>query len=307
MIYDSIYYININYCCNNNCIFCLSHSTYEKKSGMKYNDILEIKNNINLYSKNRIVINGGEPTLFKDLVSIIHSLKNENLEIVLYSNGRKLAYYDFAESLVASGIDRITIPIHGNKIVHNYITQCDSFDETVKGIKNLLQLKKLYNFSLEIKVIITNELLNENIYIPSILNAQDISIEDIDCFVISALIDSKVNKLNQNEIPDYKLVGDYTQKYFNDIKLKNIKIEDIPLCKIKSLSKNTEIKIKDTFDAFYFYDSTNIKGKKINYKKDKDFFSECKYCNLKDFCGSIMDRYYILLRDENRLWWRCLE
>lgn len=306
-----IYYFNINYDCNNNCLFCLSPSTYIKKNPMKYEDILSWIEKNSMLNDSRIIINGGEPTIHKEIIDIIKLFSDKGAEIVLYSNGRRFSDYFFAQQIVLSGVNRITIPIHGDIITHDYFTQVKgSYLETIKGIKNISKLKYEVDVDLEIKLIITNEVIKKNFNIVDSLEENGIRLDMIDNLIISGLIESKISKNNNVYIPEDKLVGIYVSNFINYIKKEdkkiNLKIEDIKLCFLDESIINeirNKINIKyPIYKEFYFFDSKYNKGKIINYNKNTHYFYKCNMCSLNQLCGSIMDRYQILIRYSNGYW-----
>lgn len=73
-------------------------------------------------SNDRIIINGGEPTLHPELLEIIRLFHKTGAEIIVYTNGRKLRDADYCCKLVKM-VNRIVVPVHGEESVHDNITQ----------------------------------------------------------------------------------------------------------------------------------------------------------------------------------------
>jgi len=130
------------YTCNANCRFCslriekgkiesntedLFLSIYQaKKEGFKY-----------------LGIGGGEPTIRKDLVSLIAFAKKLNFEAIrIETNGILLSYFDYCRDLTEAGLDFVKISIHGHKAeIHDSLTRVPgSFNKIMQAIDNLQEL-----------------------------------------------------------------------------------------------------------------------------------------------------------------------
>ncbi|GEM_PF-2996310 len=157
--------------CNNNCRHCLV-SEEAKKNSLS---LEQAKSMVSKYSRVYpfVHIGGGEPTLFKGLIELIRFCKDLDKRIILFSNCKRMAEPDFAKKIAASGLNKVTVPLHAaDAKTHDYITRRPgSFKETLLGIKNLKkfgmkniqaivvvhkknyrQLKKIAEFLVRIKV-----------------------------------------------------------------------------------------------------------------------------------------------------------
>lgn len=159
---NDIYYFNINYMCNQDCVFCFSHNTQIKNhhnniSIEQFSDIL-VSNHIQ--SSDRIIINGGEPTIHPNFIAILKMAVKSQAEVVLYTNGQLLKDESFFQNILSSGIARITIPFHGNRVNHDATTRTQgAYDNLVNGaVPNILKQKRIL---LEPKFIITHSLIKE--------------------------------------------------------------------------------------------------------------------------------------------------
>src|SRR6185295_18100563 len=82
---------------------------------------------------------GGEPTLHPELVTIVKTARALGYERVhVTSNGRLLAYEDFAKKLVTSGLTSMAFSVHGpDARTHaQQVGVAEAFDQTVEGIRN---------------------------------------------------------------------------------------------------------------------------------------------------------------------------
>ena len=137
--------------CNNNCLFCRVPRTRQSSLG-------EVKQQIecfDLAKDKRIVFTGSELTIRQDALVLLGIAKETKAEIVqLNTNGRMFSNAEFAGKVLSSGANYFKISIHGhNAALHDRITQArGSFNQTIRGIKNLIRLGQRDNIVLSIVV-----------------------------------------------------------------------------------------------------------------------------------------------------------
>ncbi len=106
----------------------------------------EVKKTISLLRESgcrNMILTGGEPTLRDDLPEIIdHCKKIGFLKIHIQTNGRRFLDPEFAKVVASCDIVDIFLSIHGHTAdIHEAVTGVKgSFDETMKGIDNLVTL-----------------------------------------------------------------------------------------------------------------------------------------------------------------------
>lgn len=136
-----IFYYNIDYFCNNNCLFCFSVSTGKGKGIVP---LEQIKKDISFWNMNKndlIVLNGGEPTLHPDFYNIIEYIMNKTESFIsIYTNGTIIN----TKRIPNTERIKIIIPIHGNAEVHDLITQNPgSYQSTLKTLHEMQKKKFL--------------------------------------------------------------------------------------------------------------------------------------------------------------------
>ena len=140
--------------CNNCCIMCTEIMPPLNKWDLTTRQVFDRIDSMP-EDVDKIGLTGGEPTIRKDIVDIIKYAKQKrpNAIVFLVTNGRMFAYRNFAEKIINAGVDEIATEIHGPTAEeHDKITRTKgSFDETVKGIKNILDLGFK---NLEIRIVI---------------------------------------------------------------------------------------------------------------------------------------------------------
>jgi len=217
--------IKTGFLCNNNCLFCVQGDE-KKKFGNK--STLEIKKILKNAKKDCqiVVFTGGEPTIRQDLVELVKCAKNLGFQTIqVQSNGRMFSKEKFCRDIIKAGANEFALALHGHiPELHNWLTQSNSFYQTIGGIKNLKKLKQR---------VITNTVITKSNYrhLPEI--AKLLISLDIDQFqfaFVHAL--GSAAKNFDNIVPRMALVTPYLKRaidigrYFK----KEVMTEAIPYC-----------------------------------------------------------------------------
>lgn len=138
------FWLVLGYGCNNRCKHCYAEVSREyPKKWMEIPYAKDVMITLKKQAKTCLLI-GGEPTLFPDLAELISFGAGIGLKMVIVSNGRKFSNKEFAKNIFAMGLDRAVISLEGaDSKTHNLITGCESFGDTVSGIKNCANLGKV--------------------------------------------------------------------------------------------------------------------------------------------------------------------
>ena len=92
LILRKVFYFNINYTCNNRCVFCISHNVSRNKIEIAKDEIFKRLNEQHFHDGDYLILNGGEPTIHSQFYQIINGLSNLNLIVKIYSNGLKPSF-----------------------------------------------------------------------------------------------------------------------------------------------------------------------------------------------------------------------
>lgn len=136
--------LKTGFLCNNNCFFCVQG--HKKKFGNK--ETRELKKYLEKSAKEGykgVVFTGGEPTIRPDIIDLVKHAKKTGFELIqIQSNGRRFAYKDFCEEIIAAGANEFSPALHGHiPELHDYLTRCPgAFAQTIRGIKNLKNLNQ---------------------------------------------------------------------------------------------------------------------------------------------------------------------
>jgi molybdenum cofactor biosynthesis enzyme MoaA len=136
--------MHISYSCSNNCIFCSEKEslTKIKDTIIPVNTIFNILKNKREQGFNHLTLTGGEPTLVKDLASIIHYAKKLNYKICLTTNSYNLNQKEFIEDTL-NKIDELILSCHGfDDKIHNFHTNNEeSFKKIILFLETSMQSK----------------------------------------------------------------------------------------------------------------------------------------------------------------------
>jgi len=145
-----IFSIKLNNKCNNNCKYC------SNKKGRKTKN--EIKNLINGISSGKIILEGKDPLINEDFFEFLEDIAKKGLPFEIKTNARMASYFNFAKKLSSFKPDKIIVKFSSfkPKVFEDITRTNNSYDQTLKGIKNLLFLK----VPVEVRFIICKENYN---------------------------------------------------------------------------------------------------------------------------------------------------
>ncbi|MEM5832119.1 MAG: radical SAM protein [Candidatus Aenigmatarchaeota archaeon] len=135
--------VDITTKCNLSCSFCFGINTYKKLEEKSKSEIIKLIRNARKKIPFSIVyLFGGEPTLRKDIFSIIKSIKKMKLEVGLFTNGLKLINLRYVKKLKKAGLDYVTLSFDSlNDKVYEKIRGKKCLAEKTLAIKNLKKNK----------------------------------------------------------------------------------------------------------------------------------------------------------------------
>jgi MoaA/NifB/PqqE/SkfB family radical SAM enzyme len=219
--------IVLNLSCPLSCVFCpasprkISNSMLKEKERRVYKNLQYFKKE----GFKRIEIGGSDPTEYDKIIDLIQNIKKEGFEFIqLATNGTKLANSSFLNKLISAGVDNFVIPLYGsNAKIHDSVTQTPgSFNQTTKGIKNILKKK---NVKLKVASLLLQQNKHNLLAIVDFVN--DLRIRNLQ-FSIPQL---NVDNYSSFYIP-LKNLSPYIRKLYNYILRVNNKVvfTEIPFC-----------------------------------------------------------------------------
>lgn len=312
--------VNIGKACNNKCVFCVSGNS--RAIEKRFVDFNLVKKELDFFYQKgcrSLGFLGGEPTIYPKIINVIKYAKKIGYErIALTSNGMKFSDNDFCLDLMKAGVNRFNISIHSHKAeIEDVLTKVPgNFEKKVKGIENLIRLKK-------------QGLLKENVSLNAVIHRENYKmLEDmVDFFIKLGVDDMRFNFIrpegsalnNKNITPTYQAARPYFYKLIiaNEKKYKiNITFGETPFCVFRELYE----KSPNLFNKYVgeFHDlstdvssptfSKNGSGKIVcsqehfnwQERKRNDFkreLSQCKKCRFFDVCGGVWKTYLNMYKD----------
>jgi len=244
--------------CNNDCIFC----DVDKRKDTLFSQAEKKIEKAFKKKDKRIVFTGAEPTFREDILDLLSLAKKKKIDVIqLNTNGRLLSDKKFAEKIIKAGANYFKVSLHGDTPkLHDYFSQKEgSFNQTIRGIKNLINLGQRDNIVLSIVI---NRLNYEKV--ASILKiAQRFKIKKIQ---INAVKTDNDNLLMPLEILGHQLSG-IRYRFFFDLLIKS---KGVPYCLIREP------------ESFFLEDRRN---------KGYQHLKECKSCRHNKICPGIWKSY----------------
>lgn len=254
---------------------------------MAVHNILDSLKMVSPTANDLIVINGGEPCVHKDFYKIISEIQTRySSEIAIYTNGTLL---DISNIHLNSNMFFI-IPIHGEKQIHDNITQIDGlYNKVINNLKHL----NVAGFRYRMKFIINQKMIDSHFCIDKFLQQHNLCPEEI---ILARLNETTKSKKNCVYIPNQTDIKDFISGQINSLgNSYSIKLLDIPLCFINS---NIEIEsYNGSIPIFYFNDMDHRMIQK-EYFKDVMIGNSCRKCQYSNSC-LIMKRSYLTLAIKN--------
>jgi radical SAM protein with 4Fe4S-binding SPASM domain len=120
--------------CDLKCDYCYLGDTY-RNFELPEKDITWIARLLGELSVPVVFISGGEPLLYKKLNTVIKSLRDYGVRLIVISTNGLLIDGRKAKKLSRLDIDFIAISLHGRKKLHNNLVGYDVYDKIVEAIR----------------------------------------------------------------------------------------------------------------------------------------------------------------------------
>lgn len=138
--------IKLSYACNNNCVHCVVADQREgalATRGRDFRSTEEVVAELESAAARGfqvVTFTGGEPTLRKDLPTLVRHARKVGLAVGLQTNARVLSYPPVRRAL--AGLDvRFVVALHGpDAAIHDGVTRADgSFEQTKSALEALTE------------------------------------------------------------------------------------------------------------------------------------------------------------------------
>lgn len=139
--------------CNCDCVFCCVRDEIARSQDI---DLNYLKERIVEHPSETIIdFFGGEPTLYPYFIEALSFARGRGHKCRIATNGRIFSNLSFAKRVIDLGIDQIRTSVYGHTAqLHDFHTSSsNSFNQTIQGIKNLIDLEA----ELFVNTVITSE------------------------------------------------------------------------------------------------------------------------------------------------------
>lgn len=295
---DRLLYFNINYECNNDCVFCAAGSKLSRanRKELKASQISEALDRLNVGTGDVVVVNGGEPTVHPEIISILEDASNRGPFVYLFSNGLKLSEKDFAYLIVETGVNRIAVPIYSHIAkTHDLLTHHKgSFADTMRGINNLFSIREQNGHPLEIELKTLVSIANMS-HLPDVVRMVVERFPQTDYFLLSSMyVSDAVFSSMHATVPRLSRCTSVLRQSVDIAVARgiNVCLYYIPLCILKD-QKYAIFCNKDRYrsdkDPDFYFDSAVPQG--IQRDIDSAKGENCWRCSFDSSCDGIWSSY----------------
>lgn len=134
--------ISLGFSCNNACVFCAQGDLRRRRPDRAPEEVSAALRRALRGADKTVAFQGGEPTLRDELPGWIARAKELGARwVVVQTNGRRLAYPDYAAALARAGLNAVDVSLHGSTpAMHDYHTRIEgSFLQTLGGLERARQ------------------------------------------------------------------------------------------------------------------------------------------------------------------------
>ena len=158
----SIFWL-ITWQCNSRCLHCEWGKAVDEllrlpecSQDLALARVKEILTEARSSGARHIAFAGGEPFLRKDFLEILKHCKKEGYAVTVSTNGFLLANFEFAQQVIATGVDRIDLSLDAAGTLHDKLRDREgAFRMIEAAIDNLKKLKRQRNFYLGFNTVVS--------------------------------------------------------------------------------------------------------------------------------------------------------
>jgi len=134
-------WLTTNRNCNNQCSYCYAKNTWHNSCMMDFEKVKEAVDRLCENGIKRIVLIGGEPTLYPHFFQTVEYIRNKGIPVYIPSNGRIFSNHDFSKKMADVGISGIDISLKAvDEESYKQGTGVNGFRQMLDGYHNLKEL-----------------------------------------------------------------------------------------------------------------------------------------------------------------------
>jgi MoaA/NifB/PqqE/SkfB family radical SAM enzyme len=287
------YDLKVGYSCNNRCKHCVIYESREtlirngKPADLTSGECFSLIEKAVNGGVKYITLTGGEITLRSDFADIIAKCAENNLDMTIQTNGRRLSADNVFEVIKNTEAIKLVVALHGSKPeIHDSITQVDgSFEQTLAGIKAVSSLNK----PIILKVVISQK----NEYdLPRIIDlAEHIKVKYV-CLAFPHA-QGMAQEYFDEVVPRYETLIPILAETADRACKHNIKIEfeTIPFCVVPQHIKLVgELKYLYLKSSFTMVQADTLDWDEIRCEIKKKG-TRCSQCVLDETCEGVWQEY----------------
>ncbi len=234
--------------CNNNCIFCME----EDRDGRKVTNSATSDESVRWILARQahyeeVCFTSGEPTTNQRLPHWVRMAKQAGVRwISMMTNGRALSYEAYTRALLAAGLNRLYVSIHGHtQKLHEGLTRTPgSFAQTVAGIDVAARYRRL-GLALHTSTVVTRRNLPHLADIYAFLRAH--GVEQVVFNVMQA--NGRADTYFEQLFPRYTEIAAAAEAFLDSVGAREREVPayfvDIPLCTTTRLPDHNRGYVED--------------------------------------------------------------
>lgn len=286
--------MKLGYSCDNACIHCVSEemARFCARENIPVDQgLAECKKKLRQAAEcgcEAIMFTGGEPSLMRDFPDILFYAKTLGLAVKIQTNARAFADREFVEKIARIADIDYLISLHGPSAdIHDAVTRrSGSFDDSVRGVKNLLEL----NQKLGCKLIINK--LNYKYLPESAEFFYEIGFEGV-CLTFPAGLGHAQTHF-YDVVPKYSEISHYVLKTLQKYGGREIYTETIPFCFLAGYEKyDVEMHAhnRNRFQLSQYGTSDGFIDTEQLFKELKTRLPVCGACLFENLCRGVYRDY----------------
>jgi len=282
------------YTCNNKCCFCLDEDKRrqfrDKPTGQIRQEIYEARQGGSTY----LELIGGESLIRPDIIDLVRFASSLDFDTInIATNGRMLAYEDFAQKLVRAGVTDIIFSLHGHDAeLHDSLTRVPgSFDQLLQGFHNLVRYLGVDRIGTNTTIVKQNYQ-----YLRSIgALIRDLGIRNSEFIFVDPTTGAPYNFFH-TYVPRISQAAPYIRELLDIGKQGRIPhwhIRYVPLCHFTDyLDQVSELQEVATFNSEHLgpeFQNYDAEGSRMHISRQKA--EQCRDCSLNSRCEGIWKEY----------------
>ena len=316
-----VFYFNITYRCNERCVFCGADSQAGSKEAAAYRvkdlsmqEFMKSLRDIGVSENDDIRISGGEPSLHPNFLEIIAGAGESGSSVWVSTTASYFANPNHLGRLDEKHRCLFDVRLYAHRPdLHDELTRTPgSFSRTVKGLRNLIALRKEQQFSYTVGV----RLLLARQTLPYLAETALFAIHELkmDSVCVIMLIESESTHRSSAFFPMLRARQEIARLFRAVGENRRLSLTGLPLCilprelALKEISGGDSGRArnpKGDHDVFYYHDTlSGSKPKKI-YNNQEELYNpmpqSCICCNAHNYCAGLPKWYWTEFGDTESL------